>query len=234
MLGRPGTKPASKSPSTIMAALSLYLIILAFFIMMNTISQRESSRTSGVLASISSSFKDYPQTTIIAIEAADQGAGEESAPGFEKSIEELFESAFPLAVVVISEVFDQIEVTLPLDSMFTPGGTKIRGGNAPVLDRLANILEYRTPGKFRQLEALLSWSPPFRAGGSDAIALDGPGGDALLAVDRAGALARELTARGVRAAAISIGIERRDPDKLRLLFVTRTIEAIDVEAGDKP
>lgn len=234
MFERPGIKPASETPGTIMASLSLYLIILAFFIMMNAISQREGSRTEGVLGSISGSFKGYSQTTIIALEAADRGGGLKNAPGFDKSIDELFESAFPLAVVVISEVFDQIEVTLPLDSMFTPGGTKIRGRNAPVLDRLANILEYRTPGKIRQLEALLSWSPPFRAGGSDAIASDGPGGDALLAVDRAGALARELTARGVRAAAISVGIERRDPDKLRLLFVTRTIEAIDVEAGDKP
>ncbi len=236
MLGRPGTKPASKTPATILAALSLYLIILAFFIMMNTISQPEDSRTAGVLDSISGSFKDYPQTVIIALEAADRGAGEESAPGFEKSIEDLFESAFPLAVVVMSEVFDQIEVTLPLDSMFTPGGTRIQGRNAPGLDRLANILEYQTPGTIHQVEALLSWPPPSDAGGPDAIASNGYGadGDALLAVDRAGALARELTARGVRAAAIAIGIERRDPDKVRLLFVTRTIDAIDVEADDKP
>ncbi len=214
-----------------MASLSLYLIILAFFIMMNTMSQREGSRTQGVLDSISSSFKNYPQTATIALEAANRGAGEEDAPGFEKSIEELFESAFPLAEVEALEMFGQIEVTLPLVSMFVPGGTGIQGRHERVLDRLADLLEYETPGKIHEVEALLSWAPPSDGGGSDAEELDG---DALLAVNRAGALARELTARGVRAAAIAIGIERRDPDKMRLLFVSRAIDAFAVAADDKP
>lgn len=228
---RPGIKRASVTPSTIMASLSLYLIILAFFIMLNTISQREGSRTEGVLNSISSSFKNYPQTTIITLEAADRGAGEEDAPGFEKSIEDMFVSAFPLAKVEVFEMFDRIEVTLPLESMFVPGGTGIQGRHERVLDRLADLLEYETPDKIHEVEALLSWPPPSDAGGSDAGELDG---DALLAVNRAGALARELTARGVRASAIAIGIERRDPDKMRFLFVTRTIDAFDVEADDRP
>lgn len=223
-----------------MASLSLYLIILAFFIMLNAISQREGSRTEGVLVSISSSFKGFPKTAIIALEAADRGAGEEAAPGFEKSIENLFESAFPLAEVEMSEMFDRIEVTLPLDSMFTPGGTNIQGRHEPVLDRLADILEYGTPGKIHEVEALLSW-PPLSDIGVSRVGQSGAGqlnvgalsGNAVLAVNRAGALARELTARGVRAATVAIGIERRDPDKLRLLFVSRTIDAFDVEADDR-
>ena len=97
MLERPGIKPASETPSTIMSSLSLYLIILAFFIMMNTISQREGSRTQGVLDSINSSFKVYPQTATIALDVADQRGGEKDAPGFEKSTESLFQSAFLLA-----------------------------------------------------------------------------------------------------------------------------------------
>ena len=53
-------------------------------------------------------------------------------------------------------------------------------------------------------------------------------------VDRAGALARELAARGVPAARISAGIEQREPDSLRILFVVRqTDEPIDVADGDR-
>lgn len=206
-----------------MASLSLYLIILAFFIMMNSISQREGSRTEGVLKSISSSFKEYPRTAIVALEAKDGGAGED-APGFEQSIENLFESAFPLAEVEVLEAFDQIEVTLPVDSMFVSGGTAIQGRNEPVLDRLAVLLEFGTPGKIHEIEALLSWAPPADTNG---VTANEPDGDALLAVNRVGALARELTARGVRASAVAIGIERRDPAKMRLLFITRTSEADD-------
>ena len=226
MLERPGIKPVTETPSNIMASLSLYLIILAFFIMMTTISQREGSRTQGVIASISSSFKDFPKTTMISLEAADQGAGEEAAPGFDKSIEELFETAFPLAEVEISETFERIEVILALDEMFAPGETGIQGRHAPLLDRLADLLAYGTAGQIHEVEALLS--PPAL---SNADAVDG---DALLTVNRAGALARELTARGVSAAAIAIGIEQRDPGTLRLLFATRTIEPFDIQANDTP
>ena len=219
-----------------MASLSLYLIILAFFIMMNTISQREGSRTQGVLDSINSSFKVYPQTATIALEVADQGGGEKDAPGFEKSIESIFQSAFPLAEVVRSEMFDQIEVTLPLDSLFTPEGADIRGQHTALLDRLADLLKYQTPGKIREVEALLSRAALSDAGESDA-GESGEGEsvrDTLLVVNRAGALARELTARGVHAAHIAIGIERRQPDTMRLLFTTRTNDAPDVEVENAP
>lgn len=231
MIERPGIKPATETPSNIMASLSLYLIILAFFIMMTTISQREGSRTQGVIASISSSFKDFPKTTLIALETADQGAGEEAAPGFEKSIEELFETAFPLAEVEISETFERIEVILPLDEMFAPGGIGIQGRHAPLLDRLADLLAYEMTGQIHEVEALLSPPAPSNADAADGDAVDG---DALLTVDRAGALARELTARGVSAAAIAIGIEQRDPGTLRLLFASRTIEPFDIQANVMP
>ena len=231
MIERPGIKPATETPSNIMASLSLYLIILAFFIMMTTFSQPEGSRTQGVIASISSSFKDFPKTTLIALETADQGAGEEAAPGFEKSIEELFETAFPLAEVEISETFERIEVILPIDEMFAPGGTGIQGRHAPLLDRLADLLAYEITGQIHEVEALLSPPAPSNADAADGAAVDG---DALLTVDRAGALARELTARGVSAAAIAIGIEQRDPGTLRLLFASRTIEPFDIQANVMP
>ncbi len=214
-----------------MAALSLYLIILAFFIMMNTISQREGSRTNGVLNSISSSFKDYPETIILALDTADEGAGVEEAPGFEKSIEELFETAFPLAEVEVMEMLDQVEIILPTESIFVRDGANIQGKNEPVLDRLADLLTLKSPGKRRQVEALLSLAPPLISDGAD---VGEPEDDAPLAVNRVGSLARELNARGVPASAIAIGIERRAPDKMRLIFITRTIDTAGIEAGDRP
>ena len=230
MTERPGIKPTSVSPSTVMASLSLYLIILAFFIMMNVISQNEGARTTGVINSINSSFKSYTETAIVAVDTADQGVGVEEAPGFEKSIEELFESAFPLAEVEVMEMLDRIEITLPTESMFAPGGASIQGKNEPILDRLADLLEFKSPGKLREVEALLSLAPPSITDGAN---VSEPDDDAHLAVNRAGSLARELNARGVRASAIAIGIERRDPDKMRLLFITRTVDTVEIEAGDK-
>ena len=97
-------------------------------------------------------------------------------------------------------------------------------------------MKYQTPGKIREVEALLSRAALSDAGESDA-GESGEGEsvrDTLLVVNRAGALARELTARGVHAAHIAIGIERRQPDTMRLLFTTRTNDAPDVEVENAP
>lgn len=229
MAERLGIKPASQTSSTIMAALSLYLIILAFFIMLTTISQREGSRTEGVLSSISASFNNYTQTTIIALDAADAGAGKESEPGFDVSIESLFESAFPLARIEIFQMLDRIEITLPLDSLFETGSATIQSRHSAVFDRVAEIMEYDTPGTIHEIEATLSWADAMDGDETLTIEITDR---RLLAINRIGALARHLTARGVSAAAIAIGIEQRDLDGLRLLFMTRPQDAPIADAGD--
>ena len=87
--------------------------------------------------------------------------------------------------------------------------------------------------RFLEVEALLPWAPTAKKDGSVAGNADSGVSDvdALLAVNRAGTLARELTARGVSAATVAIGIERRLSGSLRLLFVTRTVEAADEPAN---
>lgn len=229
MAERLGIKPASQSSSTVMAALSLYLIILAFFIMMTTISHHDGSRTEGVLSSISASFKDYAQTTIITLDTADVGAGQEAEPGFEASIESLFESAFPLARIEISQMLDRIEITLPLDSLFENGSATIQNRHSAVFDRVTKIMEYDTPGTIHEIEATLSWTDALD--GDETLTID-LADRRLLAINRVGALVRNLTARGVSAAAIAIGIEQRDLDGLRLLFTTRPQDAPIADAGD--
>ena len=212
---RSTTRSAVENGSTVMVSLSLYLIILAFFILMNAISHPEDQRAKGVLDSISSTFKSFPRSFVAPLDLSVGGAGFSDAAGFEDSIRELFESAFPLVRITPSVWYNQIEVTLPVDSLFAPGQAKIQGRNEPMLDRLAKILSRRAPGLRFELEALLS-SPP--------LGNDTPHSDSALYVERAGAIARELSARGVPPAHISAGIEERDPEWLRLLFMIRSID----------
>lgn len=215
MAERSMTRSAAENNSTVVVSLSLYLIILAFFILMNSISHPEDKRAKGVLDSIGSTFKSFPRTFVASLDLAAGGAGFSDAAGFEDSIRELFESSFPLVRITPSVAYNQIEVSLPVESLFAPGRAKIQGGNEPMLDRLAEILSHRTPGLRVELEVLLS-SPPLDD--------DTPRSDAALYVERAGAIARELGARGVPPAHISPGIEQRDPEWLRFLFMIRSID----------
>lgn len=215
MAERSMTRSAAEKSSTVVVSLSLYLIILAFFILMNSISHPEGQRAKDVLDSISSTFKSFPRTFVASLDPSVGGVGFSDAAGFEESIRGLFESAFPLVRITPSVSYNQIEVTLPVDSLFAPGRAKIRGRNEPILDRLAEILSRRTPGLRFELEALLS-SPP--------LGSDSPRSNSTLYVERAGAIARELSALGVPPAHISAGIEERDPEWLRLLFMIRSID----------
>ena len=213
MAERAMTRSAKENGSTVMVSLSLYLIILAFFILMNSISHPEGQRAKGVLDSISSTFKSFPESFTGSLDPSVGGAGFGDAAGFEDSIRGLFESAFPLVRITPSVLYNQIEVALPVDSLFAPGRAKIHGGKEPILDRLAEILSRRAPGLRFELEVLLS-PPP--------LGSDSPRSDSALHVGRAGAVARELIARGVPPAHISAGIEQRDPE--RLLFMIRSVD----------
>lgn len=215
MAERSMTRSAAEKSSTVVVSLSLYLIILAFFILMNAISHPEEELAKGVLDSIGSTFKSFPQTFANSLDLSAGGAGFNDVDGFEDSIREIFESSFPLVRITPSAVYNQLEVTLPVESLFAPGRAKIQGRNEPMLDRLANILSRRTPGLRFELEVLLS-SPPLDS--------DTPRADSALYVERAGAIARELGARGVPPAHISAGVEERDPEWLRFLFIIRLID----------
>ena len=215
MLERSKTRSATATNSAVVVSLSLYLIILAFFILMNAISRPEDQRAKGVLDSIGSTFKSFPRTFVVSLDLSVGGAGFSDAAGFEKSIRGLFESAFPLVRINRSVTYGQIEVTLPVESLFAPGRTEIHGKNEPVFDRLAEILSRQTPGLRFELEALLS-PPP--------LGIESPHTDSALYIERAGAIARELSARGVPPAHISAGVEERDPEWLRLLFIIRLID----------
>ena len=157
---------------------------------------------------------------------ASDGSGFDSLPGYEESLRDLFEATDPLVRVTPSRPDTQIEVVLPLGSMFTGDSAAITGPGGPLLDGLAAILEKPTPGRRIELELLLS---PARVDGN--VSDD----DLALSVNRAGALARALSDRGVAAARIGAGLEHQAPGWLRLLFVIRSPDrSQDVSAAARP
>jgi hypothetical protein len=209
MIGKLASRRDGQNGSTVVVSLSLYLIILAFFILMNAISHPENRRAEGVLQSIGMTFQSFSGTLLAPRSLASGGSGFETMPGFEKSLRGLFEAAFPLARVTPSRPNKHIEVTLPLVDIFAANSAQITGASTSILDGLATILERPTPGVRIELEILLS-----------PVSDD----DMVLSVNRASALARELSARGVTPSRIGAGIERQTPEWLRILFVVRPID----------
>ena len=213
---RSSAQPENTGASTTALFLSLYLIILAFFILLNAYSQRQETRTAAVLGSLGTTFSEVFVSATGPLEAA-RGPDAFGALGeLEDEVRELFESVIPLVKVTPYLRYSQLLVEVPIDGMYAPGEASVRTEAAGLLDRLAEVLRREMPGQRFELEAVVSLP------GSGARKA-GPGRD--LAARRAAVLAREMGARGVQPDAVAAGVADGDVAALRLsLFIREADE----------
>ncbi len=208
---RSSAQPEDTGASTTALFLSLYLIILAFFILLNAYSQRQETRTAAVLGSLGTTFSEGFVSATGPLEAA-RGPDAFGALGeLEDEVRELFESVIPLVKVTPYLRYSQLLVEVPVDEMYAPGEASVRAEAAGLLDRLAEVLGREMPGQRFELEAVVSLP-------GSGVHKAGPGRD--LAARRAAVLARELGARGVQPDAVAAGVADGDVAALRLsLFI---------------
>lgn len=195
--------------------LSLYLIILAFFILLNAISKLQDERTKVVLGSLGATFAE---PAFVATGPLDYSAGSgafSAVHAFDKSIRSLFQSAFPFVSFKPFQPFEKMLAEVPLSSLFGPGSAMIRAEKVVFLNELAAILSRETPGQRFSVEVLLPMSPANSRS---------PTAQRAIAVNRVSAIARALVVRGVPAARVTAGIEYGDPKKLRMLFDLESTE----------
>ncbi len=194
---RSSAQPEDTGASTTALFLSLYLIILAFFVLLNAYSHRQETRTTAVLGSLGTTFSEVFLSATGPLEAA-RGPDAFGALGeLEDEVRELFESVIPLVKVTPYLRYSQLLVEVPVDGMYAPGEASVRAKAAGLLDRLAEVLRREMPGQRFELEAVVSLP------GSGARKA-GPRRD--LAARRAAVLARELVARGVQPDAVAAGV----------------------------
>ncbi|HYD67468.1 hypothetical protein [Azospirillum sp.] len=216
-MAAPGT--ASKAPvrgasgnGSIVLLLSLFLLLLVFFIMLNAQSVQQVSRVKAVLASVERSF-DF----VIDPRLRDGNDPVASRTGTVFAVErlngvgDLFATTVAVAKVTTVTPGALMEVRLDADELFEPGTATLRRDRAGLLDRVAESLRKELPGERIELDYLVALSPdrPSQPPGP---------------IERAAALARDLVARGVPAESVTIGIERGAPGASRFLFTIRSTD----------
>ena len=211
MYQRHGARPDQGSGSTTSLYLSLYLIVLAFFIVLNAVSHREQGRASAVLGSIGASFSEPASPATGSLESGRGPGAFAAVDQFETAVREVFEAALPLVVVTPNQPFQQMILEVPSDAVFAPASASIRADGSGLINRLAKILGRDDPGQRFAVEALLvaPAGEPIAAGG--------------VAAARAGALARALEAGGVPPHRISAGVTEGDVPVLRLSFFVEPV-----------
>ncbi|HYE01433.1 MAG TPA: flagellar motor protein MotB [Alphaproteobacteria bacterium] len=200
--------------------LAVFVLLLAFFILLNAISTFERRKAGAVLDSLKDSFS---AGTLLTGEGDDRERREalaEAARAVE-SVGELFLAAIPVARIEAASEGSGMVVTLPAAEIFE--GDALRADRGDLLDRVAAALAPRAAGVQVRLEFLAG-----AAGGAD---------DTAPLVAMAGTVARDLLERGAQPAPLSVGIERREAGWVRFLFTIRDPEAppvrLPVAAGGR-
>lgn len=213
------------SGTTITLFLSLFLLLLAFFLVLNAHSTYDESRADAVLASLGETFADRRGE---AEGSYTGGVGNVVMPGraFLDEVSAIVEAEIPAVVQDRTRRGAVLEARLRADALFEDGSAALRGPRWRLLDRLIAALaaapkgvkyemEFIAGSDYDSTESLQQGATPLQGAASSK-------GESL-AMARAGTFARAMVARGAPPAALAIGMDGSGPDRVRLRF--RVVDA---------
>ena len=202
---------------TIALFLGLYLVVLAFFILLVTISTLEETKSKKVMDSLSSAFTSIvpPSADLRTFKAKDGDvlAGQE----FQQQITGIFSTELAIDQVETVQPGRQMRLMLAADSLFFQGEDRIRESMYPLLDRTVAALSNRPAGLRYDMEFVIG--TPTSADGKTMPTTE------TLEVKRAGAFARAMNERGIPPDSISVGMRPGHENQIVIWFYTRDIEA---------
>lgn len=225
--GHPRTCPPvsgrGQSNSHIIALLSLKILLLAFFILLNALSSFEEERSTAVVESVREAFHGLVEAEY---SASPTPAGTGVLAGSEdafQALKQLFTSNLELVESTDASGALTLQVDLDTADLFAEQGAAFRPDGAEVLRVVAGVLSAPALAGSYQVDVLygLAGSP----GGQDG---------SRAAVLRAGALVRQLQELGLPAQHLSAGLMPGLEGRVRLHF---TIEPETVPAmpeGSRP
>ncbi|MGF1631446.1 MAG: flagellar motor protein MotB [Kiloniellaceae bacterium] len=201
-----------QSNSNIIALLSLKILLLAFFILLNALSSFEEERRTAVVESVRQAFQGLlPAERNV---RADPAASDifEGSESIIDSLNQLFGDNLPLVERQDSSAARTLQVDLPLSELFADQGDDLQPEGAETLRLIAGVLtDPRFARQNYRVDVLYGLEG--RSSGIEGNRT------ALL---RAGALVRDLEQQGLPSARLSAGLLPGFPGQVRFHF---TIEA---------
>jgi len=166
--------------AVILYMISIYLLLIAFFVILHTVSGRETGRQEAVLGSLHGTF----QSVAPALAAEPSVAGE----GVRDFLKRRLGPALTALDAAKAGNTDLLRMAIDPDAFFYGGTATIRSDRADVVKTLSGVLEKPAAGRRNTVEIWV-----------------GLGADETLSLHRAGALARAFEDDGVDAGLIAIG-----------------------------
>ena len=186
--------------------LGLQLILLAFFILLVSMSSFDTHRVRSVLDSVQVAFSQAPGAAGHDDEA--QGADAIALADIVDEIEGVLASALQLdRLQRMGE--GAITFDLPADAIFAPGTAHLLPTRGEMFARLVAALDRRPAGYRYDIELLVGRAP---------AAIDGAAPLPMAEIARAGALARALRDAGALESGLAAGLLPNAPGTLRIII----------------
>jgi hypothetical protein len=203
---------AGRSDPNVVALLSLQLILLAFFILLNALSVIEDDKKRVVIDSVSQAFDGRIQAFR---NLSDQQAASGQLSGAERLADELadlLDSTLPAIRVTDGASHSEVRVELPASMLFAPGATVLKPGHDLLLQRLTAALK-------SEGEKGVTFHAEVRHGvPSDSLARLDELKTRSVELGRIGHLAQRLADLGTPRETISTGLEIGRPGAIFLNF----------------
>ena len=210
---QPANRPAVSGVSTVIQFLSLYLLVLAFFILLVSISTIEKVKSRAVMDSLNSTFASvFPPAMTLTTFTGKEGPLV-AAQSFQQDVKALFATPLGVEKIEIMQPGRLMRVVMELDSLFLDDSTRVRESQIPLIDRLIVSLSGRPAGVHYDMEFVIGAEP-----GADRKI----GAGQNLQMARAGAFVRAMLARGAPPDSISIGVRTGDPRIVVMWFYVRS------------
>lgn len=204
------TAAAGRPLGAISTLVSLFLLLLVFFVMLFSIAQVHAQRVQAVVSSIDLAFGGLPSRLGLLPPAPEpEGEALNSPEGFARAVSALIKGMAPLeASQARAPLGSLLEIDLPPEQMFRKDGAALTPGAEAMVPRLALLLQHR-PSRQQHYRLAFRLVVPDLAPGSP---------DAALALARAGTFAAALYAAGGPAEGLAIGLEHGEAAAIRLDF----------------
>ena len=200
--------------------LSLFLLLLAFFILLNSMSTFEHHKSRAVIDSLTSTFRSVDKTKSSS-EIFVSNLGSIPQPeDLIAEIERLWVTAMPVTKVTDVTPGRSLQIEFRANHLFIGGEPELRSDRAQLLKNVADMLAIRAPGFVNELEFVV---------GSDQESLSSLATGSNLEVDRVALLAELLLANGAPRDTIAIGIRKGNPRDFRMRFFVRRDDRAQID-----
>lgn len=199
--------------------LGLYLILLAFFILLSTISSFSESKSEAAVGSINSAFRSDSRIEALTGDSIllAHGAGQLDR-NLLGSVRASFSSAFPNEELNETAIGSTVRFVISADRIFQPDSPAVQDEAGDLLEKLAASLESPTLGFRNEVEVVLRTGAALNSADKS---------ERRLLIERAGTLVREMLAKGVPARSVQTGL-RAGPAGTVAFFFRQTDETAPV------